>query len=101
MKGAPLALAAQAKEKPAAKPEAAAGENLPDKAAAKAPEKAGVVVGDKPEENATSFESKPPAEGEAPAPPPQYDPRLVQLIEQKRADLPWRRPAWPASARNS
>ena len=46
LKGAPLALAAQAKEKPAAKP-AAAGENLPDKAAATPPEKAGVVVGDK------------------------------------------------------
>ena len=87
LEGASLAQAAQAKEKPAAKPEAAPGESLPDKDAAKAPDKVGVVVGDKPEENVTSFDSKPPAKGEAPAPPPQYDPRLVQLIEQKRADL--------------
>lgn len=94
--GPALAAPAKGKERPAkqeAKPADKPAESLPDKPADKAPDKSGnILMGDKAgEESVTGFDPKAPAEGDAglgaPAAPPTYDPRLIQLIEQKRADL--------------
>lgn len=85
--------AAKAAAKPADKAAAKPGESLPDKPGDKGADKTGqILMGDKAtEESATGLDVKPPAEGDAllgdqPS-TPQYDPRLIQLIEQKRADL--------------
>ncbi|MFH1033269.1 MAG: hypothetical protein V1806_02070, partial [Pseudomonadota bacterium] len=91
------AWAAPAKGKPAAKAAEKApaqpGESLPPQPDGKAQDKAAnILTGDKAaEESATGLDTKSLPEGEAglgaPAAQPQYDPRLIQLIEQKRADL--------------